>query len=441
MNFELLKNKALEAGIKEIELYESISHSLSISLFDEAVDQREESKTDVFAIRGVYNNQIATVYSENGNEDNIPALIDRLKSAAAVITKDDPFFIYAGDKDYQEKPVVEHDFKNHSTKEKIELMQAMVKRMREKTDCFFHAQAEYGEAYNEVRITNSNGLSVHNANEYATIVGAVVCQKNGEMKDSFDYKFIKNLSDLDVNEFSDKIVENAMSKFGADTIPSNSYKVVLQNDVVCDLIGVYKSIFFANAVKKKRSFLEGKLGEQVFGKNVTLTDDPFCEASPVYQSFDDEGVAARATEIVTNGKLNTYLHNLSTAAYYNTKSTGNGYKPSVKSGVAIDSTTLCLKAGKTSFADLLAQVGDGVLITSITGLHAGVNQISGDFNVQCSGYLIENGKKGRAVTLIILSGKFQEVFNNIKEVGSDLYYSNGIYAPSLYIESMNISGK
>ena len=65
------------------------------------------------------------------------------------------------------------------------------------------------------------------------------------------------------------------------------------------------------------SLLEGKVGEQVFGSNITITDEPQFDSSFFRVSFDDEGVAANPTTIVENGKLISYLSNLKTAKILN----------------------------------------------------------------------------------------------------------------------------
>ena len=189
------------------------------------------------------------------------------------------------------------------------------------------------------------------------------------------------------------------------------------------------------------SFLKDKLGEEVFGKNITLIDDPlFWEAQQQY-SFDDEGVATCTKAVVENGVLKTYLHNLKTAAMMQVKSTGNGFKNSVNSSVDIQPANLYLKAGDTSLEEMFKQLQNGVYITSVAGLHAGLNPISGSFNLQSSGFLIENGRKTKPVTLIIISGTLQELLNNVSYVGNDFEFKRGVGAPSLAIKSMAISGK
>ena len=183
------------------------------------------------------------------------------------------------------------------------------------------------------------------------------------------------------------------------------------------------------------------LGEKIFGDNITLIDDPLSLDAPSQSSFDDEGVACFTKSVVENGVLKTYLHNLTTAAMMGTKSTGNGSKSGVQASVGVAPSNLYLKAGDVSFDEMVSSVENGVYITSVQGLHAGLSQISGSFNLQSSGFMIENGKISKPVTLIILSGTLQEMLNNVKYVGSDFEFKRGVGAPSLLIESMAISGK
>jgi len=81
-----------------------------------------------------------------------------------------------------------------------------------------------------------------------------------------------------------------------------------------------------------------------------------------------------------------------------------------------------------------------VLITELSGLHSGTNQISGDFSVAANGFYIRNGKVDSPVNLMTIAGNFYELLNNIHEVGSDLifpFYHVG--SPSITIHSLSVT--
>ena len=103
---------------------------------------------------------------------------------------------------------------------------------------------------------------------------------------------------------------------------------------------------------------------------------------------------------------------------------------------------LTLKPGKKSLEELFKDVGDGVFITEVSGLHAGLNPQSGNFSLQSTGFMIENGKKGKPLDLITVSGNLLDIFQDVLEVGNDTYVSpSGVSAQSLLIKKIVVSGK
>ena len=131
---------------------------------------------------------------------------------------------------------------------------------------------------------------------------------------------------------------------------------------------------------------------------------------------------------------------MTTAAKDGVQSTGNGYRAGGKMGTS--SSYLVLKPGKKSQEELFAEIGDGVLITEVSGLHAGMNPQSGNFSLQSTGYLIKNGKRDRALDIITVSGNLLEIFQDVLEVGNDTYVSpSGVSSQSLLIKKIVVSGK
>ncbi|MCM1131269.1 MAG: TldD/PmbA family protein [Roseburia sp.] len=441
MNFEKLKKAALKAGITDIEIYESASNKVEISMFNGVVEDNVSSSTKVCAIRGVYQNQLVTVYEENCDDEMIPSVIERIKDNCTIKNQKDPFFIYGGDKEYPSLKEKTYDFDNYTLEDKIKLCTNLTTLMKQQSSYVQMTEVSYQEEENIVTIVNSNGLDVKRHSRYAFLVAEAVCVKDGETKTGFDYIRLDNLKDVDINSLAKDAVESAVSTFGADSITSGAYPVVLDKKVVSSLLGAFASVFSAEAVLKNMSFLKDKVGQKVFGSNITLMDDPLSLDAPSQAAFDDEGVASYTKAVVENGVLKTYLHNLKTAAMMNVKSTGNGYKLGIQSNVGVQPSNFYLKAGDTSLEDMFEQVKDGVYITSVSGLHAGLSPVRGSFNLQSSGFMIENGKKTKPVTLIILSGTLQELLNNVTAVGNDFEFKRGVGAPSLMVKSMAISGK
>ena len=152
---------------------------------------------------------------------------------------------------------------------------------------------------------------------------------------------------------------------------------------------------------------------------VNIIDAPLDLEAVNAQPFDDEGVACYNKAIVENGVFKTFMHNLKTAKKFNTTTTGNGVKAG--NSISAGSYNLFIEKGDKTKEELIASVEEGLLITDLSGLHAGLNPISCDFSCQSSGYYIKNGKIERPVTLIVVSGNFLRMMNEIEAIGSDIY--------------------
>ena len=441
MNTKLLFEKAKAAGINEIEVYSVKSTKSEIGVFNHNVENLNSSTTFVSHVRGAYNGQLGSVYLENNklSEDEI---IEIIKENATLININEPYFIYPGDDSYPELKEVESDFDSHTLASKSDMVLALAKRVEELNEHVSCPEAEYSESSFEYSIENSNGLSVSKKGGYAYLVASVLAKKGEEVKSGFEIQLAKKYSEFDVEKLAFDAVEGVVSKFGAEPIVSGIYKTVVKSSVVRSLLGAFSSVFSAEAVIRKMSFLEGKEGSQIFGQNITIIDDPLCELAPSQDSFDDEGVSAKTKTVVENGVFKTFLHNLKTAKMMNTVTTGNGYKAGVSSGVGVRPSNFYVAPGEKSLDELFAECGNGFYLTDVQGLHAGINVISGDFSLQAQGFEIVDGKLGKPVNLVVASGNIKKMFNEVISLGNDLTFKTGnIGAPSLLVSELSISGK
>ena len=442
MNIKTLFQEAKEAGVLEIEVYRVKKTDSKISAFNHQVEDLKSSSTDVCYVRGAYNNHLGAVYVENNKLSN-EEIINTIKSNASLININEPYFIYPGDESYPELKPTEGDFHEHSLAEKSQLLLDLANLIEAEHEYVDSCpDVAYAESTYEYTITNSNGLNVSKKGSFAYIMGEAVVKHNGEIKTGYEVQTAKKFADFDIKALASKVVADTVGELGGSPIASGQYKVVIKNSVMRSLLGVFANIFSAEALIQKMSFLEGKEGVKVFGDNINIIDDPLCEVASSQDSFDDEGVAAKVTPVVSNGVFNTFLHNLKTAKMLGKETTSNGYKSSVSSGVSVKPSNLYITPGEKSLDELFSECGNGFYLTSVAGLHAGVNIINGDFSLQAAGFVIENGKLGAPVNLVVASGNITKVLNDVLSIGSDLDFKTGnIGAPSLLVGGMSISGK
>jgi PmbA protein len=139
------------------------------------------------------------------------------------------------------------------------------------------------------------------------------------------------------------------------------------------------------------------------------------------------------------------LHNKKTGGKEGVQSTGNAYKASYKSPVSIAPTNFFISPGSVSLDEAMDEMVEGIYITDVQGLHAGLNAISGDFSLSATGFVIYEGKKTNAVHQITIAGNFFEMLMDIKIICSDLKFimpgSGHIGSPSILIGKLDISGE
>ena len=81
---------------------------------------------------------------------------------------------------------------------------------------------------------------------------------------------------------------------------------------------------------------------------------------------------------------------------------------------------LQLVPGTKSQAELLADVDDGLLVQEVSGLHSGVNPISGDFSTGAPGMLISNGEVGAPVRELTIAPTLQRMLLDVVAIGNDV---------------------
>ncbi|MFA6647239.1 MAG: TldD/PmbA family protein [Candidatus Izemoplasmatales bacterium] len=436
MNLDLLFKKAKEKGISDIQIYSSDRTSLSIEVFAGEVDKYEIADTKALTVKGVYNNKMGTFRTEILEDDIIDEILDTIIASAKEIDSLDDAIIYEGDEHYEKlDDLYNENLFNLDVQKKIDTILALDKYLHEYDERVTVVETMYSETNGEVLLKNSKGINLNNKANSAYIGGSVIVKDDFDQRVGFDVTISNDFNDFDIEKIGKDIVDDALASLGAKPVPSDNYEIVFSNGAIATLLSAFQGIFSADSVQKGLSLLKDKLNEVVGSDLVTIVDDPFMKKSSSSRSFDDEGVATHYKELVSNGVLKTYLHNLVTAKKDGVKSTGNGF------GGSVSAVNLKLEAGKSTLEEIISSCKKGIFITNVQGAHAGVNAVSGDFSLQASGYLLEEGKKIRPVALITVAGNFLEMLKDITMVGNDSkmsYY--GITSPSIKVKSMPVSG-
>lgn len=449
MNYQEFKQAVIHYAaannIKDYELYYTKSDETSVEIFQTEVKGFNSSNSLGVCFRCIVNGQTGYASTENMTEEEAESIVLRAIENALVLESDAPSFIHTQGDTYltcekEEAPAPTAaelvDFALDLQKE----IYAQDERVIDGT------QAVAGFGSFEKAIFNSNGLDLSDNGSFDYTYAMAIVTDGNEMYNGMEVKSGK-MADFDKTEVAKEAVKDAVSTIGYTSIESGEYTVVFSNKVMASLLGVYSSIFSAEAAQKGLSLLKDKEGEIIASDIVTLTDDPMYKDSLVKASFDDEGAATYAKNVIENGKFTTFLHNLATAAKAGVKTTGNGYKGSYASPVGINHYNFYINPVNGSLEDLFAEAGNGVYITEVEGMHAGADSISGDFSLSSGGFRIEDGKKTTPVKGITISGNFLQLLKDISSVGEDLKFNpfalsaHRCGSPSVLVKGINIAGK
>lgn len=440
MNYNKFFTKAKEEGLEALELSITKSSQLSFSLFKNEIDSYSISDSFVLSARGIYNGKIGYATSEKLDATTIDYIINNIKSNASVITSEDKQFIFKGSEKYHKKNVYNKKLDISSPQEKIALVKELDARIKSLDSRIQEVETSYQEEVEEVIMLNSYGLKLSSKQNYAVIYSsAVATDETGETKNGYDIKLLTDLDELDIEKVANKVVEKTISQFNSGPCASGKYKVVLNPSCTSSLLSFFIGGLSSEEVQKKSSLLIDKLNQKICSKKLTILESPLTK-NVFFRYFDDEGVATSNKVLIKNGFLQTYLYNLKTAYKDHVQTTGNGYKG--RTGIGIKAVNVSIKPGKLNEEQLIEKVHEGLYITSLQGMHSGLNPQSGNFSLIAQGFMIRDGKLQEPVSLITVAGNLYSLFNDVKEVGSNVELQTNSYSvPSIYIKELQISGK
>ena len=442
--FKKIIERALEFGFQDVEIVENVSEEVSINLFNGQVEKNFCGSSKNYVLKGLLNGQMAVTRFQKNDCDltskEIDAIINKLRDNAETMTAKEQSFIYEGSKSYPEVKKVESDLAEVNAKQKIKLLKQVEKECFAKDERIeLIPMLTYMEQKESTHIVNSKGLDISKDVEYCGVIVETVggaSKEDPNKQIGFEVSVKKNFKDINAKELSKKVVKKTLDMIGAAPVESGVYPVILEKEAMQSILMGFFSMFSGEAILRHLSALEGKVGEKIMSDKINIIDDPLKEDALVQEPFDAEGVATSTKEVVAGGMLKTYLHNLKTAKALGVEPTGNASTSGVRP------MNFYLKPGDLELKQMMKKIKRGLLITEMEGLHAGLNPISGDFSAQSKGFLIENGKISRPVTLIVVSGNFLKMMNEVEAVGSDLEINyQGIGAPSVWFTGLPISGK
>jgi PmbA protein len=280
--------------------------------------------------------------------------------------------------------------------------------------------ANYADVAVESAVATSTGIRRSGRENGCYVSVGTLADDGDETQTGFGFSVGRSPDEFDLAKAARDAADRATRLLGATKPASRRLTVVLDPFVAASFLGIIAGTLNGEAVVKGRSLFRDRLGDAIASPAFTLVDDPTNPLAYTATELDGEGLAARRNVLVDGGVLQRFVHSSYSARRAGTVSTGNAVRGGFKGSPGVGSLALQLQAGARSQDELIAGIDDGVLVQSVSGMHSGVNAISGDFSTGASGLLITNGQLGAPVREFTIASTLQKMLLDVTEVGNDV---------------------
>ncbi|MEF3045839.1 TldD/PmbA family protein [Pseudotabrizicola sp. L79] len=230
--------------------------------------------------------------------------------------------------------------------------------------------------------------------------------------------------------------ERALQRAGAIKPKTGTFPVLFDERVASSLIGHLLSAANGAAVARGATWLRDALGAQVLPKGLSIIEDPHRPRISASRPFDGEGLPTARRMIVEDGVLMGWTLDLATGRKLGMSSTANAAR-GVSSPPSPATSNIDLTPGSVSRDDLIAQMGTGLLVTSMIG--STISATTGDYSRGAAGFWVENGQISHPVNECTIAGNLRDMLLRIIPA-NDARAHLSTRVPSLLIDGMTLAG-
>ncbi len=291
-----------------------------------------------------------------------------------------------------------------------------------------------------VLILNSKGLEKNYSSTSCTGQITVVAEENGDSQTGWDFEGSRFLGEVSFQDVGKNAARRALQLLGARKTEKTRARVILENSVSTEFLGIFASLLSSEAVQKGRSLLAGRVRQEVVSPLLNIVDNGCIQGKLGGRPFDDEGVPTSKKYLIEDGVLQGYLYNICTANKGGVTSTGNAVKGGISSLPAVGPLNLSLTVSPRGLhaGNPFSMMDRGLYVTDAMGIHT-ANPVSGEFSIGVCGLWIEGGAAKHPVKEAVISGNILDFFKRVEGAGDDFRFYGNAGAPSLLIGPTDIS--
>ena len=230
--------------------------------------------------------------------------------------------------------------------------------------------------------------------------------------------------------------QRALERAGSTKPPTGAYPVLFDERIASSIVGHVLMAVNGASIVRGTSWARDKLGQQILPKGMSIIEDPHRARISGSRPFDGEGLPTSRRALVEDGVLMGWTLDLANARKLGLQSTGNAAR-GTSAPPSPATTNIDLTLGTLTRADLLAQMGTGLLVTSLIG--STINPTTGDYSRGASGFWVEGGQIKYPVNECTIAGNLLEMLLRLTPANdARAHYSTRV--PSLLVEGLMLAG-
>lgn len=401
---------------------------------DGKVEKISEATTQGMSIEVYADGRYAAV----STSDMLPATIEKIAVQAIDMARAlaaDPYRKLPDPKLYEGRAQVDLDLEDKgyldlTAQDRLAMAKAMEAAARsvDGADAIVSVTTNFSDALRETAGVSSNGFEgVSRSTAFSPSAEVSVKDPDGRRPEDYDYAYARHRADLpDVADIGRNAALKAIGRLGSIKGQSGKYAVAIAPRAAGSLLGRLMGPLSGFALQQKRSMFEGKEGVRIGSDLLDIADDPLVVRGLGSRLFDGDGIAARRIPVFEMGVLkNFYVDN-----YYGLKL---GRAPTTGGA-----SNVILTLGAKSQAELLKDMGDGLLVTDFLGGNS--NGTTGDFSLGIQGNIVRGGAICEPFAEMNISGNHLEFWKQLCAVGNDPFPWSSKRIPTLVFDGVQVAG-
>ena len=434
---------ALGAGADEAEAFAEEDRSRQIRVYEGGVESLSDAGGRGVGVRAFLDGRAGHAFGTDLGDEGLRALAAAAADAARVADPDEHGGLPDETGATETEGLYSPELAAWSTERKVELALEVERAARAREGVSQVEDTVYADGEGTVALVNSRGFSCAYRASSAHAYASAFAGEGADLMTGLGVGMARDPAGLDAAAIGGEAAERALALTGARQPAGRRCPVVLDAFVAASFAGFIGAMLSADAVQRGRSLFAGLEGDEVADPAFVLSDDGAHPEGLASAPFDGEGSPTGRTALIEGGRLRSYLFDARTARRAGRGTTANAQRGSYRAQPSVGTSNLLLEPGGQSLAELVAQAGEGLLVTSVAGLHSGVNPVSGTFSVGAEGMLIEAGELGRPVREITIASDLVSMLRSVRAMGSEarwVPFGGSVKAPPLLVAEMSVSG-